>query len=219
MELHADERPPRDRRHERGAMGRLRERQCIRAGSGLRREGVDEVEVGGLVDPVEQRVGATPLHLVPADVRQTRRLPQADRSPGQHAEGFRAVLVAPLEQELEAQADPEQGPVIGDPRPDGRLEATAPQAGHGGTGGADAGDHERVGTFQGRGPAGHHDVGSRGGERLLDAHEVAGPVVDDRDPRHPRLPFVEGTAPARRGSSATAARRARASALNAASAR
>ena len=66
------------------------------------------------------------------------------------------------------------------------------------------------------------------GASFLDAHEVAGPVIDDPDPQrttgarsdrvHPRLPFVEAT-PVRRGSTVVASLSARPSALNAASAR
>ena len=109
------------------------------------------------------------------------------------------VLVAALEQELHPEADPEEGAVGGDPVPDRVDEAAPREAGHRRRGRADAGDDEAVGPGQVR-RAPHHDhVGARDTERLVDADEVAGAVVDDGDLRHPRLPFVEAT-PARRGS-------------------
>ena len=103
--------------------------------------------------------------------------------------------------------------------------------------GADAGDDEAVGRAQRVvvGRQGH--PGADALERLLDAAAVAHPVVDDPDARSPRLrrpaialeteglrpaalhvkvPLVEGT-PVSVGSMATAPRRARAKALNAAS--
>ena len=74
------------------------------------------------------------------------------------------------------------------------------------------------------GVAGDDDVGADRVERLVDADEVAGAVVDDGDARRralsvtPSVPFVDAT-PVRRGSGSQAARSARPSALNAASAR
>jgi len=69
-----------------------------------------------------------------------------------------------------------------------------------------------------------NDRGADTTQRLVDAHEVAGAVVDDGDarpagdgPGHVE-PFVDAT-PRRRGSGAVAARSARPRALNAASAR
>ena len=72
------------------------------------------------------------------------------------------------------------------------------------------------------------DVGAHGRQRLVNAHEVAGPVVNHRHegprwptarpPTHPSAPLVEAT-PVRRGSISQATRSARPSALNVASAR
>ena len=80
-----------------------------------------------------------------------------------------------------------------------------------------------------RGAAGDPNIRPDDSKGLLDADQVAGSVVDDRDDRtprpartgrlgHPRAPFVDGT-PVRRGSSSQAPRIARPSALNAASQR
>ncbi len=128
-----------------------------------------------------------------------------------------AVLVAAVEEELHPQADAQEGAVGGDPAPD-RLHEPAPsQPFHRGPGRTDAGHHEGVGAGQVRLPVRQDDLGAGRAQGLVDAHEVAGAVVDDGDPGHPRLPFVEA-APPRRGSGATATRSARPRALNAASA-
>src|SRR5260221_14052581 len=79
---------------------------------------MDEIEVGPVVDPVEERVLARPLHLVPADMGQGRCGLEADGSARKDTEGGRSVLVAPLEQELEAKADPEVGATLRQPGPD-----------------------------------------------------------------------------------------------------
>ncbi len=138
-------------------------------------------------------------------------------APGEHAERPRAVLVAAVEQELHAQADAQEGAVGGDPAPDRLHEPAPPQPFHRGPGRTDTGHDEGVGAHHVRLRPRQHDLGAGRAQGFVDAHEVAGAVVDDGDPGHPRLPFVDAT-PARRGSGAIATRSARPRALNAASA-
>ena len=85
-------RPAGDRRDERRAVRRSWRgsgRRPTPSGgcAGVR---VDEVEVGAVGDAVEQRVRARPLDLVPADVREGRRVRAGGRvRPGHDAEGRR----------------------------------------------------------------------------------------------------------------------------------
>ncbi len=185
---------------------------------------MNEVEVGAVRDAIEQRVLARPLDLVPADVGERRRTLEPDRPTGQDTERHRAILVAPLEQELEPEADPEERAAGGQPAPDRRREAPAVEARHRRFRRPDARHDQRIRPAKGLGIPSDRDVGADGRQRLVDAHEIAGAVIDHRDPwpsrrdRHPRVPFVDAT-PSRRGSGSQAIRRARPSALNAASAR
>ena len=95
------------------------------------------------------------------------------------------------------------------------------EPGHGRSGGADARHDQRVGAAQRLRVARDRDRRTDARQRLVDAHQVARAVIDDRQPgrrAHSRTPLVEAT-PVRRGSMSQAARSARASALKAASAR
>ena len=118
-----------------------------------------------------------------------------------------AVLVAAVEQELQAEADAEERPVGRDPvAGSGRRD----RAGRGGPW-PDRRPRRRARPAR-RCPSrsvaipGDGDVGADRRQRLLDAHEVAGAVVDDGDPRcgrgghgrgcharHPSAPFVDAT--------------------------
>ena len=93
----------------------------------------------------------------------------------------RAVLVAGLEQELEPEADPEEGPAGGKPGGDRLGEAMAVEASHRRFRRADAGHDERIGAAECLAVAADRDIGTDGRERLVDADEVAGAVVDDGD--------------------------------------
>ena len=125
------------------------------------------------------------------------------RPAGQHAERLRPVLVARLEQQLQPEAHAEERLVRRDPADDRVDEAGVAEAVHRGRGRPDARDDDRVGAIDRVRVAGDDDLGTGGGQPLLDADEVAGAVVDDRDPGtrvvHPSEPFVEAT-PSRRGS-------------------
>ena len=158
-----------------------------------------------------------------------RRVLELSRPARQHAKRRGAVLVAALEEQLEAEADPEERAVVGDPAPD-RVDEPGPlQTLHCGRRRADAGHDERVGVPEVVGTRRADDVRPDGHKRLLDADEVARAVVDDREPRQAPgagrvAPLIRASPssrplPRRRGSGSQAARSARPSALNAASAR
>ena len=227
VELDAEQRPAGDRRRRTAGRARSSARTASLGGAAGGRAGVrvDEVEVGAVGDAVEQRVLARALDLVPADVRAGSGRPRgATVRPGEHAERRRAVLVAALEQELQAEADAEERPV-GAPATRGSARrgrarsrraiagAAAPTPGH----------DERVGAARAPRRRGRRATSAPDGrQRLLDADEVAGAVVDDGDARS--RPVIRASPwsrrrPSRRGSGSQATRSARPSALNAASAR
>src|SRR5262249_9059923 len=83
---------------------------------------------------------------------------------------------------------------------------------------ADAGQHQAVGSADDGGVRGDLDPPAHALERALGRAEVARPVVEHGDALHAgySTPFVDGT-PCTRGSSSTAARTARATALYCAS--
>ena len=144
-----------------------------------------------------------------------------DGPSGDDPERRRSVLVAPVEEQLEAEADPEERAIVRDPGADRVGQALRLEPAHGGRRGPDAGHDERVETAQHVGLADGDDLGTHRRQCLVDADQVACPVVDDPDPRtcrHSRIPLVDAT-PVRRGSISQATRRARPSALKAASAR
>ena len=105
------------------------------------------------------------------------------RAAREDAEGGRAVLVAAVEQQLEPEADAQERPIPLDPVADRVDQAGPRQARHRRRRGPDARHDQRVGVPQAALVARHGDGGADSGQRLLDAHEVARPVVDDRDPR------------------------------------
>ena len=93
MELDAEDVASIDDRGEARPVLRLRENEPV-GGDSLRpaREGVDEVEVGALGDPFEERMLAAPDDLVPADVGERRCIGKLDRGPFDDAERVGPVL-------------------------------------------------------------------------------------------------------------------------------
>src|SRR3954464_9739664 len=88
---------------------------------------MDEVEVGPGADAVEEGMVPGPLDLVPADVRERRRLRELDGPAGKDPERRGVILVAPVEQQLQAEADAEErlvarGPCAHRSREPGRIE-------------------------------------------------------------------------------------------------
>ena len=186
---------------------------------------------GRLADLVPAHVG----HLEPAPGRGVSGReagdPAAERSETPRA----AVLLALLHERLEADADAEEG-LLPDRALHAWFEAVGGKLGHAVPDRALAGEDDpvrgcdplRIGGDQ------HVDrVAAHVPDRLLDGAQVPHAEVDDRDllhgtgapvspgrlPVRPRFaaqstPFVEGMAPARRSSRATAMRSARPNALN-----
>ena len=143
---------------------------------------------------------------------RSRRCRAARTLPGQQAQaGLALVLVGGLEQELHAQAQPEHGHAgagaVGEqPRPGPAARKRRIASGNAPTPGTTIPSGARISVVVGGEHRGRPDVL----ERLLDAAAVAHAVVDDRD--HVSVPFVDGI-PVSVGSTATAARSARANAL------
>ena len=227
VELDAEQRSARDRRHERPAVLGDGQHGVVGRGRRVTRERVHEVEVGAVPDPGEQGMLLTSRDLVPADVRQGRCVLQAGRPPPEEPQRVRPVLIAAIEQHLEAQTDPQERLACRHPGTDRVHEAVALQARHRRGRGAHARHDERVRAAQRLAVAGDRDLRADARERLIDADQVPGAMVDDGDAnlsvdprwrRHPSEPLVDAT-PSRRGSDSQARRRARATALNAASAR
>ena len=148
VELDAEQSFPRDGGHEPRAVfglgeddvvGRLRRRPRVR---------MDEVEVGSVVDAIEQRVVASSNDLVPADVRERWGVLQPLRAAGQHAEGLRSVLVTGLEQQLQAKAHAKEWLVRRDPPDDRVHEAGVAEAVHRRRGRPNARDDDRIGALE-----------------------------------------------------------------------
>ena len=163
---------------------------------------------------VTSGVGVGEVVVLVADLRPTRsaaraRASQADGPARKQPEpGDEAVLLGLDERQLQAEADPEHRPALGAAPPQRDVMTALAEARHGGTRRADARQHREVGLV---GVVDH--LGAEPAEGDLDRAHVAGSVIADRDP-HSR-PFVDGSPlPSR----LTATRRARPSALKAASA-
>src|SRR5207253_4052580 len=117
-------------------------------------------------------------------------------------------------------ADAEHGPSSGEPTSDDLVTPDGADALDAGPEGTHPGHHQAVAVGGRVAVRGQLDLGTGALERADGGADVAEPVVEHDDAgrtRH-RLPFVEGT-PVSRGSSATASRNARATALNCASTR
>ncbi len=165
--------------------------------------GVDEVDVGAVLDSVEERVGTVTPQPVPAHVGNRQRSVDSPHAARKEAEApVEAVLLALLEEDLHADADaqerlPGRGGLLEHPH-----EAAAPDLVHRRAEGAVPGQDEGVGGAQHRRVSAQHGLGPRVAKSLGHAPEVADPVVDDGDHS---LPLVLGT-PFTRGSRATAMR-------------
>ena len=167
--------------------------------------GVDEVEVGVGRDAGEQRVLAAPLDLVPADVRAASARRRAGRvRPG---DARRASPRRPRRcRRTAAGGRGRSRGTAGPPAIQSRIGSTRPAPRRRSIAGAAAptpGHDERVGALEARRVARRSTTSAPTAvERLVDADEVAGAVVDDGDPRpgarggpraHPSEPFVDAT--------------------------
>src|SRR6185437_5866395 len=152
---------------------------------------------------------------------EARPVDEPPHAPRQNAQAQRlGVFVAALEQQLHPDADPEEGAPAGQKGPDRLAESAAAtiERSRAGSERPLAGDDQLVGTRHGVGVGADGPLRAHGGQRLLDAAEVAAPQIGDDDAATHvvSVPLVEGT-PTTRGSSRAAALVARANALNSAS--
>ncbi len=96
---------------------------------------------------------------------------------------LQAELDALGEQDLHADADPEDRAARLDPAGDHLLAADAVQPGHAGRERAHARDHQAVAPGRGVEVGGYRDVGAHAGEGALGGAQVPRPVVEDHDLR------------------------------------
>ena len=195
VELDAEQVAAGDRGHEPQTVLGLGQDDVVGGLRGLPRIRMHEVEIGPVADPVEERVVAPPDDLVPTDVREGRGILEPPRPAGQHAERLRAVLVTRFEAVAGAQDTPRNGLSAAIQR-DRVDEAGVAQAVHWWRGRTHARDHDRVGSLDGFGFTGDDHLGTGGCQALLDAHEVAGAIVDDGDPG--RVLFIRACPSSRR---------------------
>src|SRR5512140_427727 len=178
--------------------------------------GVHEVDVSALGDAGEQRIAAVKRELVPPDMRDFyARLsgPEPHDAAGDHAEpGARSLLLALVEQDLQAEADPQVRPAARDRLAQGLAEAALAEPAHEHAERALARHDDLVGAGDGLGIAGDDHVAADLCERTLDGAQVPRADIDDGD-HVVSVPLVDGTAPPSRGSMRVAASHARANAL------
>src|SRR5262245_1298273 len=142
-------------------------------------------------------------HLVPADLRQPRDVAHLAHVPGQQPEpGGVLRLLAALEEELHADADPEDRDAAPARVHHDRPELVSVELARAVTEVPDARQDERASVAQLRLIAHELRVVPDRAERLPHRGEVAHPVVDDGD--HQISPLLDGT-PRRRGSLRAAA--------------
>ena len=156
---------------------------------GHRGVAVDEVAEGPVGQSIEQWIGFLDEDVVPADVGSLLALSRRT-SPGRIPRQSGTVLLAPIEQKLETDADPEQGTV---PPPEGlhHLERS---------GAAPSPPRWRLhrGAQPHRTPSNrrarsHPHRGARSFQPLCDRDQVPGAMVDHRHQRSGhRTPLVEG---------------------------
>src|SRR2546429_976040 len=224
MKLHAVYRVAGDRGDERVAV--VGDAEDVLVTLGDRREGVHVIEGTALAQLTCERRGVREADLVPADVRQLQRgRTQRLHGAGEDPQSVRtAVLCGALEQQLQPEAHPQQRCGRRDALAQQLVESPLAEVLHGAREGANAGDDETVGGAQRLWVAAHHCAHADVLQRLLHRAAVAHAVVHHPDraglPARAAhvvsVPFVLGI-PLSLGSLATASRRPRANALQAAS--
>src|SRR5439155_8772486 len=145
---------------------------------------VNEVEVSPVRDVDEKTVRTASLDLIPPDVRDLLLGCQTDDPSRNHSETFNAtILVARGHENLQTQADPEEGP-SGRHGPADRLDQTSlAEAVHGRPGGAIPRKDDGIRRAQIFGSLGQDRVRASNFKRAGDAAQVSRSVVDDDDSR------------------------------------
>jgi hypothetical protein len=152
----------------------------------LREIAVNEVEVGAVGDIAEEgAIGLGQFDLVPADLGdlQPGRGLEANDGAGEDAEagGATIELGAAFEQGLVTDADPEERSAGLDELAAGIEQFLAAQGMDAIVEAADAGQDGGVGGFEFVGAGDEADVGVEESQGFLDAAQVTGPVIDERN--------------------------------------
>src|SRR6185295_19428419 len=180
VELGGVERPARDRR---------REREPVRAGrhpergvGGLRIVGVHEVEVRAARDAVEDLQISPVLDLVPAHVRHLEAGGEAAHRARDDVEPLAlAELLALREEELVAEADPEERPLALEAGAQRRDQSQRLEAAHRDRKSVVARQHHRLRVVDHLRVLGDDRRHADPREGLLHAAEIAAPVINDCD--------------------------------------
>ena len=184
VELDAEQRPTCDGRGERSAVLGRGEDEVVLGGAEGARIRMDEVEVGVRGDPVEERMRPRPDDLVPADVRQGGGILEADRP----TRGDPDVVAPSSSLRSKRSWSPRQIPRNGRSAAIqsrmGLDEAVPGETRHGRRRRSDTRHDHGIDVAQAFAVVGDQPaLRADRPERLVDADQVAGAVVDDRDPR------------------------------------
>jgi hypothetical protein len=146
--------------------------------------GVHEVELVPFAEPREQGVVAFDSDGVPSHVRDfvsTVFEGEATGRPWDEAETGDVALLGAIEDDLSADADPEDRSTPGHDLAKGDVEPRANEVVHGGLGGADPREDHPIGAADEVGIRGEGRGDVHGRASSLDAAEVPSVVIDDGD--------------------------------------
>src|SRR5439155_18656157 len=148
--------------------------------------GVHEVEVAAARNVAQQGMIELEVDRVPADLRHLQAMVSSKTAngAGQDAKTLDpTALLATVEQQLKTHADTEEWPSRGGVRLEGFNEPARCQLAHAVLGGANAGQHQRLGPLDSARVAGDQWPLTDRLERSLHASQIPGVVVDDDDLR------------------------------------
>ena len=152
--------------------------------AGLQIIGMDKVAAGPRLYVAENAVVLLDGEGIPADMGdfQPHVAGEAAQTAGKDPQppNPRAFL-ASLKEQLQTEADAEQGPVLGRPLPDGVGEAGGVQLFHGCAEGAHPREDKAVGLLEAGGGFSHAPADSQVGQGVLYTFQVARAVVNNTD--------------------------------------
>ena len=141
-----------------------------------------EIEIRAVWNTCKERVRSAQPNLVPAHVGNRDLLRQTPDDTGNDAEApVLTALVTHLEQHLQPHADPEEWHTAFDGRPQARHEAELAEMPHGVGSRTDARHDDAICLVERCRIPAHDDRGTDPLERIDDARQVTGTVVDDDD--------------------------------------
>ena len=129
----------------------------------------------------QHRVIGDALERVPPDVRKLFPGGQPVHRSLEDAKTGRPIFRARVEQELQAEADAEEGSVLADGVAQRSIQAACSKGGHRWGGGPHTGKDDGVRVHEPVRRRRDHRLGAERVERVLHAAQVAGAVVDQRD--------------------------------------